>query len=119
MFCHISGMSNHYFLIKMSNKLANYTIAYSLNFIKKLRIKKYKGHYLSSGKTFLCTNSTLLMHKRDLKNHYILTSILISLIKTGNSNGHFKNLQCELMLKKCFLKPPITFRIEHTIILPI
>lgn len=40
MFCHISGMSNHYFLIKMSNKLANYTIAYSLNFIINTTWKK-------------------------------------------------------------------------------
>lgn len=42
MFCQISGMSNHYFPIKMSNKLASYKIAYDLNFIKKLWIQKYK-----------------------------------------------------------------------------
>lgn len=36
MCCQISEMSNHYFPIKMSNKLANCKIAYSLSFIKKL-----------------------------------------------------------------------------------
>lgn len=34
------------FLIKMSNKLANYKIVYNLNFIKNFWIKKYKGDLL-------------------------------------------------------------------------
>lgn len=59
MFCQVSGMLNHYFPIKMSNKFVNYKIVYSVNFIKKLWIKKDKGHYLSSGKTLLCTDSAL------------------------------------------------------------